>query len=144
MKAKNIQELTVLFLRVKQAMKRSHACAYKPTDRLSAAQMEVLWFVSQEGRPSMRALAAHLGITPPSATGLVDALVKKGELKRYPGASDRRTTELGITPKGTARLEKGIGQITEHLSHILKPLSVKEMEQLAGMLTKICKATERA
>lgn len=47
---------------------------------------------------SLKELARRLGITEPSASVMVTALVRKGILKRLPSDSDRRGVNIQLTP----------------------------------------------
>lgn len=68
---------------------------------LNPTQLAILELL--EGRPSglgVKEIAAHLGVSQPTATDSIAALVRKGALSKRAGGSDRRSVTVGITPKG--------------------------------------------
>lgn len=138
MKAKKLEELTLLFLKTKQAIKRNHVCVDAKEKAVSAAQMELLWFVSaQEHPPTMLDIARHFKIKAPSATGLVKTLVDRGELKRVSHDSDRRVVAVVITKKGEQRLKEGFKGMVEHFSTICSTLTAREIDQFISILKKL-------
>ncbi|MEJ0002295.1 MAG: MarR family transcriptional regulator [bacterium] len=56
----------------------------------SLAHFEVLKYIAEEGSPYMKDIAKRLHITPPSASTLIDALVKQGLVHRAQMPEDRR------------------------------------------------------
>ena len=102
----------------------------------SVAHLEVLKFIAERGDPTMRALADHLGITPPSTSTLVERLVKKGLVSRLYSHSDRRTVRLSLTAK-SQRLFASLNQSKISIfSTMLKRLGKEDKKQLAKLLAK--------
>ncbi len=94
----------------------------------------------REKRPLMKELADFLSITPPSATSLIDTLIKAGLINRQSDPDDRRIVRIGITKKGEAYIKRGIDKASEHMRESLKKLSVKEQDELINILNKIIQA----
>jgi len=63
----------------------------------SVSQMEVLHFVVERGNATMKEIAEHLQIKPPSATAIVETLCKKKLLKREVSKKDKRITKILFT-----------------------------------------------
>ncbi len=63
----------------------------------SVSQMEVLHFVVEKGSTTMKEIAEHLRIKPPSATAIVETLCKKKLLKREISKKDKRITRVLFT-----------------------------------------------
>ncbi len=63
----------------------------------SFSQMEVLRFVVENKDTTMKEIAEHLQIKPPSATVIVDTLCKKKLLKREVDKKDKRITKISFT-----------------------------------------------
>ncbi|MDR3519523.1 MAG: MarR family transcriptional regulator [Candidatus Pacebacteria bacterium] len=57
---------------------------------LTFSQVELLGFIGPTGKETMKSIADHLGITPPSATEIVKEMEKKGLIKRIDDKKDRR------------------------------------------------------
>ena len=64
---------------------------------LSVSQMEVLHFVVEKINPTMKDIAEHLQIKPPSATAIVETLCRKKLLKRQISQKDKRITRVSFT-----------------------------------------------
>jgi DNA-binding MarR family transcriptional regulator len=103
---------------------------------VSLAHFEVLKFVAENGDPTMRSLADHLRITPPSASALAEGLVSKGFLCRVSSPRDRRTVRIALTVKSQrlfASLHKSKASI---FNKMLKRLSREDRNKLAELLAK--------
>lgn len=104
---------------------------------LPLAQCQALQFVAQEGRPNMQEVAKHFKITAPSATFLVDELVRAGYLLRRPSVTDRRKVELALTPKGKKEFKVLEEKRQKILNGIFKSLSAADRNDLNRILKKI-------
>jgi DNA-binding MarR family transcriptional regulator len=67
-------------------------------------QFRVLSMLSREQMGACD-MAAHLGISRPAMTVIVEGLVKRGYLSRSPSPSDRRRLDLTLTPAGRRIVE---------------------------------------
>ncbi len=105
----------------------------------SLLHFETLRYIKGHGRPLMHDLAAHLLITPPAATVLVDGFVKHGLVARELDRKDRRAVKLAITKKGEALFEKQIKRKMREMKKVFSVLSAKEQRQLAKILSKVAK-----
>ena len=103
----------------------------------SPLQIHTLAFIKEHKNPLMRELADFLGVTPPSATSLVDGLVKSKMLKRHFNKSDRRVVYLHITQLGEKNLKNGFRQMATHLKEIYNCLNKKERKQIIIIYKKI-------
>lgn len=65
---------------------------------LTFSQVEVLGFIGPTGKETMRNIADHLGITPPSATEIVKEMEKKSLVKRVDDKKDRRIVFIILSP----------------------------------------------
>ncbi|MDD3487200.1 MAG: MarR family winged helix-turn-helix transcriptional regulator [Candidatus Moranbacteria bacterium] len=106
---------------------------------LSVLQIEALRFIRGGGKVLMRDVADYLYITPPSATSLVDDLVKKGLVERLGDPKDRRVTKIFLTIKGKKILEKSLQKKLENFRKRVEILSAKEKEALLKILEKMAK-----
>ncbi len=76
---------------------------------LSIPQANVILAVNRLEQISVSGLANHLGVSPPSASTMVDKLVEKGFLLRKQSSEDRRKVVISIAPdmkKEMATIEK--------------------------------------
>ena len=65
---------------------------------LTFSQVEVLGFIGPNGKETMRSIADHLGVTPPSATEIIKEMEKKGLIKRINDNKDRRIVFIILSP----------------------------------------------
>jgi DNA-binding MarR family transcriptional regulator len=98
---------------------------------LSATQLQALWFLAY-ARPDVRTiggLAERLGCTPATASGVANALERKGLATRKPWPQHRRTIMLNLTEEGVAMAAQVDGSLDE-LEAIVRQLSAEEQEVL--------------
>ena len=98
--------------------------------------LATLQFVS-EREPRMSEIAEYLRITPPSATSLMNALAKSGQIKRIKDPKDRRTVHLAITTRGQKTLDDGMRQKRSAIGSIITRLSESERDDLKNILAKL-------
>jgi DNA-binding MarR family transcriptional regulator len=103
---------------------------------LTISQLRVLHLLHE--RPaSCGQVAEHLGITPSTATALIERLVRRELIERTPHEGDRRITDLRLSPRGRDLLEEtGRGQ-----RGVIKPsieaLAAPDRERLADLLERL-------
>src|SRR4030095_6687947 len=68
--------------------------------QMSVPQFRCLNFVSHEPGCSISDVAAFLGVTLPTASAMIDRLVRAGALRTRPSRDDRRRTPLHLTAGG--------------------------------------------
>ena len=73
-------------------------------DQLSVPQFRCLNFIGHQPGSSVSAVAAFLGVTLPTASAMVDRLVKAGAVAPTTAAADRRRSELHLTEAGLAQV----------------------------------------
>lgn len=106
-------------------------------DPFSFLQIETLRYVSENKNPPMKDVADYLYITPPSATSLIDGLVKTKMLERNFDKNDRRVVRLSVTSKGQKILSTGFNETAIRMQKILKKLDEKEQKNLIEILEKL-------
>ena len=87
----------------------------------------------------MKEVAGFLGITPPSATSLMNNLAKSELIYREADKDDRRIVRIIISKKGEKFLEAHKSVMAEKMRANLNKLSKTEQEQLEKILEKINK-----
>ncbi len=99
--------------------------------------LEILKFVHQNKLPQMSDLAKHLCITRPSATSLINRLVKKQFLIRHTNENDRRYIHLHLSKKGEECLFDYEKRIQKFFFHALSELDEKDIQDLIRIHQKI-------
>jgi DNA-binding MarR family transcriptional regulator len=111
-----------------------HAMRNHVGDQLSVPQFRCLQFIARQPGASVSAVAAFLGVTLPTASALVDRLVRSGAIAPQTAADDRRRSQLHLTAEGAAQLaEIRLGARAE-LAQVLATRSPEELSALhAGL-----------
>ena len=112
-------------------------------DPFSILQLETLAYVKEE-KPVMKKVADFLCITPPSATSLINKLVKAGMLERFFDKNDRRVVCLAITAKGEKMLRQEFSKVARHIKKILIKLNNQERKNLVKILEKLQKIYQQS
>lgn len=101
----DLDRVVAVFDRLMHALMATHAPELNAID-LTMSQTKALYLVIAAGQLRMSELAARLGVTSSTATGLVDRLVELGHLARHEEPSDRRQVVVTATPDAEANLER--------------------------------------
>lgn len=67
---------------------------------LTTGQLRLMFFLQSEPGATLGALATHLGISAPTASGLVDRLTRQDYVRRAEDAHDRRFVRHELTARG--------------------------------------------
>lgn len=116
---------------------RERTAGHGKFDPFSIAQCKVLAFVAENNLPTMKDVAGFLYITSPSATAIINQLVKAGEIQRIYDQEDRRIVRLRLTEKGDKALVERRKEVSARMSKVLESLTEKDKESFAEILTKI-------
>lgn len=82
---------------------------------ITSAQMIMLASIHDYGKCKLKTLANERDISPPTATGLIDRLVKAGYVKRHQDSSDRRAVMISLTKKGEMVVENFLNLSLIHI-----------------------------
>jgi len=94
---------------------------------LSIPQFRTMGFVQRNPDSSLSCLADHLGLTLPSASKLVDGLVKQKLISRQESIIDRRRLRLVLTPTGESIVNSAREAALANLTKIISCLSNDEL-----------------
>lgn len=103
----------------------------------SYIQLQALSFISRQKNPIIKRVAEHLNITQPSATFLINNLIKLELINRLYNAKDKRMVHLVISKKGERELAKSFLKSKKHLYKKLSLLSTRERKSFILILKKI-------
>jgi len=104
---------------------------------ISSAQMIMLISIHDCEQCKVKTLAKERGISPPTATGLIDRLVHSGYVKREQSLDDRRVVRVSLTKKGNKVVCDFLHTVQARWKNILKKLTAKEQKQYLNILRKI-------
>src|SRR5581483_11008116 len=94
---------------------------------LTTSQLKVLFLLYSADSASMGQLAASLGVTLSTVTGIVDRLVEHGMVLREEDPHDRRLVVCRLTPDGATVAARLIEAGNTRLREVLDRLSVAEL-----------------
>jgi DNA-binding MarR family transcriptional regulator len=128
-----IEQIINLMFEAKKLLSNGH----KHRSSFSPLHLRILHYISRNQDTVMKDIADLCGITPPSATSLVEGMVKSGLITRTERKSDRRIVHLKITKKGQAMLKSGFQRFTKKIREALHTLTHEERETLIRIIKKI-------
>jgi DNA-binding MarR family transcriptional regulator len=99
-------------------------------DQLSVPQFRCLRFIDREKGCSMGAVAAFLGVSKPTASAMVERLVRAGLVLLRTAPDDRRRAELCATEAGHAQLQKIRRSARKQLAKTLAACKLDELMAL--------------
>lgn len=98
---------------------------------LSIPQFRCLHFVSRHPGASLCTLAHHNGIATPTASAIVDRLVREGFLERTTAPEERRRIALRLSPQGQAALDRALAVSEAQLMPAFAALAPDDLAALA-------------
>jgi DNA-binding MarR family transcriptional regulator len=107
---------------------------------LTATQRLAL-FETQAREPiRLTELADLLGVSPPTASRAVDALVEHGFVTRVPDPADRRAVLLTLTHSGRARVELRKAEVLKAFLPAAATMPAADQERLIALLAELAAA----
>lgn len=102
----------------------------------SLSHFEVLGYIAEKEKVTMKDIATWLHITPPSASTLVEVLVEKELVSRLQSDKDRRTIYIILGEKSHKLFQKIHRQKISLFKAMLSKLDDKDKEELARIISK--------
>lgn len=106
---------------------------------LTVSQLLTLLVLEEESGSAipMSALADDLGVSLPTATGLVDRLVRDGLVARTPSDTDRRVVLVGLTPAGAGTIGKFLDLLQRLSAGVMAEMGFEEREALVRAFERV-------
>lgn len=136
--------ITIAFYRISQAINRLLRVRGEAA-QLSSAQIHALLFL-RYARPGVRnigGLADRLSATYATASGVADALERKGLVRRKPLPEDRRTVSLALTTQGARQVEL-LDDLLDEVEAAIAALPESEQRALEGATQAIVRRLQAA
>ena len=102
---------------------------------LAFSRVRALWRLEQ-GPRTLSELAHDMGTDAPATTVLIDALEKRGLVKRTPHPTDRRAKHVSLTSAGR-RMVAVVGKIADKPPEALERMPEIEIERLRATLERL-------
>jgi MarR family transcriptional regulator for hemolysin len=103
----------------------------------SAAAWQVLLLVRSEKRGAQARMAEAMGITGATLTHHLNALERRGLVRRWREAGNRRVQRAALTPAGEQLFERLREGAVRHDERLRSQLSDEETARLAALLDKL-------
>ncbi len=112
---------------------------------LNPTQTHILTFLAGRAPRGARvqAIADYLGVSQPTATDSVNALLRKGFVSKNADTSDARSNSVQVTQSGSA-IVRGLGQIGSATTKSLAALDDSEQASLLHVLIKLIRSLQIA
>lgn len=111
---------------------------------LSLLQIQALVFLKHSNNAQMSDVANYFKIELPSATSLINKLVKDGLVKRATDEKDKRLVRIALTEKGTELLSNAMKERNKKMSDILSSLTDDEKVSFLKLLEKFIATIEKS
>ncbi|HEY0638233.1 MAG TPA: MarR family transcriptional regulator [Pseudonocardiaceae bacterium] len=109
---------------------------------LTMQQLKVLLLLAHTGGSSGQELAAVMGVSPATMTGIVDRLVAAGLTLRREDPADRRVRRLTLTAAGQEAIDGIIAAGRDHLVALLGRLDADALRVVADAMALLTAAAE--
>ena len=109
----------------------------KDACHLTMGQVQGLIFIKHSKKVQMRDIASKFNIELPSATSLVDNLVKENLVLRSNDPQDRRAVLISLSAKGKKLLTDAIKEREKKVEKMLSFLSEKDKKDLLRITRKM-------
>ena len=103
------------------------------------SQIDTLVYIAKKGDPSMKEIANHLKITPPSATSIIETMQKKKLITRSTNSKDRRTIRVILTPKAWKMFKSFHDHKLTVITKMFSKLQDADQKQLIRILNILIK-----
>jgi DNA-binding MarR family transcriptional regulator len=120
--------------RASAAIRRHMEAKVLAGDRMSWTSFVVLWVLWVWGEMESRDLAAAVGISRPTSTGVVTTLEGRGFVARSRAAEDGRLVRVSLTPAGRRKIERLFPRFNAEEVAVTSHLEPEQQEQLAVLL----------
>jgi DNA-binding MarR family transcriptional regulator len=132
------EEVVLLLREMLHALLRSSIHAWVDL-QLSLPQLRTVFIVAHSQTCSIAQVAQQLGVGEPTASHLVDKLVKANLLKREEDPDDRRKVRVELSPEGDQMVAKLLGW-EDLLSSWLERVPGEDLAQFRHGLTAVMQA----
>jgi DNA-binding MarR family transcriptional regulator len=109
---------------------------------ITMPQAKVLYLLTA-GDLNMSELVARLSVTLPTVSGIVDRLVEHGLVARRVEPTDRRRVFVGLTPAGSALIDRFRDLNARQIRDLLSVLDDDDLESMRGFLAVLDRGVSR-
>lgn len=129
--------------RTSTALRRHLEATVLAPDRLSWTAFTALWVLWIWGEMEAREFAATVGISRPTATGIVATLQRRRYVRKKKASADGRVVLLSLTPSGRKKIETLFPRFNAEETSVAAALSADQQTDLAALLRSLYREVER-
>ncbi len=129
--------------RASAAIRRHMEANVLAADRLSWTAFTGLWVLWVWGQMESREFAQAVGVSRPTATGVVTTLEGRGFVRRKKDARDGRMVLVSLTPAGRRKIEQLFPTFNAEEVAVTTHLDAGEQDALARLLRSMYRAVDR-
>jgi MarR family transcriptional regulator, organic hydroperoxide resistance regulator len=126
------------------AIRRHMEAKVLATDKLSWTSFVGMWVLWVWGQMEAREFASAVGISRPTATGVLRTLETRGWVARGPAANDGRMVLVALSPAGRRKIAYLFPKFNAEETLVARHLSIGQQESLAAMLRSLLRAVDPA
>lgn len=124
------------------ALRRHLESTVLAPDRLSWTAFTGLWVLWIWGEMEARDFAAAVGISRPTATGVLSTLKGRRYVRRRKVSQDGRVVLVSLTPTGRRKIEDLFPRFNVEEARLASVLEPGEQERLASMLRSLLRGVD--
>jgi len=124
------------------ALRRHLEATVLAPDRLSWTAFTALWVLWIWGEMESRDFASAVGISRPTATGVLATLHRRRLVRRRKATEDGRVVLVSLTPSGRRKIEDLFPRFNLEEARLASPLAPTEQEDLATMLRSLLRGMD--
>jgi Transcriptional regulators len=113
-----------------------------PGSVISVSQFVVLSAVDAVGERGISAIAEEAGLAQPSVTRTLDALGRRGLVRRDRHPGDGRSTRVALTAEGARLVRDKRAEVYHRLTELWHDLSPDGQSQVLGLLPRLAAVME--
>jgi len=116
------------------AVRRHMEAKVLATERVSWTSFVALWVLWVWGELESRDLAAAVGISRPTSTGVVTTLERRGWVERRKSSEDGRMVRVSLTASGETKIAELFPRFNAEETAVTATLSPQQQDEMAAML----------
>src|SRR5215212_6824938 len=129
--------------RASTAIRRHMESTILGADKLSWTSFVALWVLWVWGEMESRDLAAAIGISRPTSTGVVTTLERRGWVERRRTADDGRMVRVALTTAGERKIAELFPRFNGEERAVTAHLTPEQQDAMAAMLRSLLADVER-
>ncbi|HSJ50651.1 MAG TPA: MarR family transcriptional regulator [Actinomycetota bacterium] len=128
--------------RASAAIRRHMESKVLAADRLSWTSFVAMWVLWVWGEMESRDLAAAVGVSRPTSTGVVTTLERRGFVQRRRNAADGRMVRVSLTDQGRDKIEELFPRFNAEEVAVTAHLSPDQQEAMAALLRSMLRSAD--